>query len=70
MINPDGYGRVSNMDGYNTECKHQLNVKLTEEDVVHLAEINKNFFENEAPNSMLGRILIRKGIQFYKNLKG
>ncbi len=45
--------------------EHQLNVKLTEEDMKNIFEINKTFFENEASNSMLGRILIRKGITFF-----
>lgn len=33
-----------------------------------ILEINKVFFENEASNSMLGRILIRKGIAFYQKI--
>lgn len=37
--------------------------------MLQIKEINKDFFENEASNSMLGRILIRKGIQWYKELK-
>ena len=30
-----------------------------------IKEINAKFFENEASSSMLGRILVRKGIAFY-----
>jgi len=48
--------------------EHQLNIKLTEEDMKNILEINKVFFENEASNSMLGRILIRKGITFYQKI--
>lgn len=48
--------------------EHQLNIKLTEEDMKNIFEINKVFFENEASNSMLGRILIRKGITFYQKI--
>lgn len=66
MYSLDGYWTPSNQDGY---VKEQLNVKLTELDMLQIKEINNNFFENEASNSMLGRILIRKGIQWYKELK-
>lgn len=52
-----------------THNNRQLNVKLTDDDTADIAAINKKFFEDEASNSMLGRILIRKGIQFYKNFK-
>jgi hypothetical protein len=78
QLQPDGYhiagnfGIVSNQDGYqltNQEYKQQLNVKLTDEDMKIIKEINKDFFENEASNSMLGRILVRKGIAFYKKLR-
>ncbi len=51
------------------ENKHQLNVKMTEDDAKAMEEINKDFFEGEATNSMLGRIILRKGIAFYKKLK-
>lgn len=49
--------------------KQQLNVKLTETDVQELAEINDSFFEGEATNSMIGRLVLRKGIAAYKKLK-
>lgn len=76
----DGYKIDFHFDGYYSLTEqfgigpkpvytNQLNVKLTEEDMKSLAEINKEFFEDEASNSMLGRILIRKGISFYKKLK-
>lgn len=73
----DGYnvtdGYVSNLQyfavGPRPIYTNQLNIKLTEEDIKHMAEINKEFFENEASNSMLGRILLRKGIAFYTKLK-
>lgn len=54
-------------DGYNKNNK-QLNIKLTDDDLKDINEINHMFFENEATNSMMGRILVRKGIQFYKTL--
>lgn len=47
----------------------QINVKLTEDDVKSIDDINLSFFEGEATNSMIGRILLRKGIQFYQKLK-
>jgi len=59
----DGYWSSSHQDGY---VKEQLNVKLSEQDMEQIREINREFFENEASNSMLGRILIRKGIKFYQ----
>ena len=49
--------------------KRQLNVKMTEDDAKAMEEINKDFFEGEATNSMLGRIVLRKGMAFYKKLK-
>lgn len=76
----DGYAQLFNtiksidnamkgIDGYQQDHSEQFNVKLTKEDTTQIKEINKDFFENEASNSMMGRILIRKGIQFFKNLK-
>jgi hypothetical protein len=58
------------IDGY-AAGKHtvQFNVKLTKEDEIDVKNINADFFEGEASNSMLGRILLRKGIQFYKKLR-
>lgn len=56
-------------DGYSSKNTKQMNIKMTEEDAKDIAEINQLFFEGEAPNSMLGRILLRKGIQFYKKMK-
>ena len=47
----------------------QLNIKLTADDMTAINEINQQVFEKEITNSTLGRILIRKGIQFFKNLK-
>lgn len=71
----DGYTNLDGyIDGYNyaigprSYYEHQLNIKLTEEDMKQILEINKVFFENEASNSMLGRILIRKGIAFYQKI--
>ncbi len=49
--------------------KSQMNVKLTETDVADIKQINDDFFEGEATNSMLGRVLLRKGIFFYKKLR-
>lgn len=49
--------------------KQQMNVKLTDADVQDIKAINDDFFEGEASNSMLGRILLRKGIFFYKKLR-
>lgn len=62
---PDGYVE----DGYiEYVCDSQVNVRLTGEDMSEIEEINITFFEGELSNSTLGRILIRKGIQWYKNL--
>jgi hypothetical protein len=52
------------------EHTNQLNVKLTDNDVKDLDELNKKFFANEATYSMLGRLLIRQGIKFYKEQQG
>lgn len=58
----DGYGST---DGYS----HQINIRLNDNDYVNFEAINKYFFEGEASNSMLGRILVKKGINFYNQLK-
>lgn len=75
----DGY--IHQFDGYSLnwvpdaiskekeEKKSQINIKLTETDVQDIKSINEDFFEGEATNSMLGRILLRKGIFFYKKLR-
>lgn len=71
-LSDDGYGPLVTddfSDGYNTKHTKQLNVKMTEEDSKDIQNINRDFFEGEATNSMLGRVLLRKGIQFYKRLK-
>ena len=62
----DGYdGYYPLTDGYNRLDK-QINIKLSKEDFQAIEEINQHFFENEITTSNLGRILIRKGIQFFK----
>lgn len=60
----DGYKSLT--DGYFAQ---QISVRLTDDDWGDLQNINKTFFEGELTNSMLARILIRKGVQWYKNLK-
>lgn len=60
---------ISLGDGYAGNYTKQINVKLTEEDNKEIHDINGDFFEGEASNSMMGRILLRKGIQFYKKLR-
>ena len=64
------------MDGYTTQIledgycyTRQLNIRITNEDLEAIKHINNTLFEGECTNSMLGRMLIRKGIQWYKNLK-
>ena len=54
-------------DGYVLNNK-QINIKLTEDDVNDVNLINQAFFEGEVSNSTIGRILLRKGIAFYKKL--
>lgn len=66
MSNTDGYQFLN--DGYNI-CSQQLNVRLSEKDIEEINTINNTLFEGECTNSMMGRILIRKGLQWYKNLK-
>lgn len=70
----DGYGSITiQTDGYiqftiGGNHTKQLNIRITEEDITDIEAINSEFFEGEATNSMLGRILLRKGIAFYKRL--
>lgn len=68
-VNLDGYYQFSQDANLNKECKEQFNIKLAKDDIEQIDEINADFFEKEASHSMLGRILIRKGIQWYKSLK-
>ena len=63
----DGYATAIWSDGYHHSI--QLNVKLTGDDMKDINDINQEFFENEITNSTLGRILIRRGIKSFKNLK-
>lgn len=61
--------KMAEIDGYASKRDQQINVKLTDEDLRDIDNINAHFFEGEASRSMLGRIILRKGIQFYKKLK-
>ena len=56
------------LDKENSQFDKQINVKLTDNDMKEINFINNNFFENEASNSMIGRILLRKGIAYFKNM--
>ena len=56
------------LDKENSQFDKQINVKLTDNDMKEINFINSNFFENEASNSMIGRILLRKGIAYFKNM--
>lgn len=51
------------------DLTHQVNIKLTNEDMERLEKINSEHFTGEASNSMLGRILIRKGMEWYEKGK-
>lgn len=65
-IKTDGYYSSMPTDGYGSENHtQQLNIKLTKEDMQNIDEVNKSFFYNEISKSTLGRILIRKGIEFF-----
>lgn len=66
-IDSEGSLTINTGDGYNKHEK-QLNVKLTKVDEQDIKEINDEFFEGEASKSMMGRVLLRKGIHFYKKL--
>ena len=63
----DGYTPAVFSDGY--QHSFQLNVKLTGDDMQDIMDVNKEFFDNEITNSTLGRILLRRGIKTFKNLK-
>jgi hypothetical protein len=63
----DGYTPAITSDGY--QHKFQLNVKLTGEDMQSIMDINDEFFDREITNSTLARILIRRGIKSFQNLK-
>ena len=53
----------------NSKFENQINIKITAEDSKEIEKINDDFFEGEMPDATLGRVLLRKGIQFYKKLK-
>jgi hypothetical protein len=70
----DGYGKrfpghpgFPANDGYT--YTYQLNIRVSASDLEDINNINEEFFENEITNSTLGRILLRRGIKTYKNLK-
>ena len=63
----DGYTAVIQSDGY--QHSFQINVKLTGDDMQDIANVNEEFFDNEITNSTLARILVRRGIKSFKNLK-
>lgn len=65
-VQPDGYVQS---DGYVCLSSSPITIRLTPEDIIHLEELNENFFEGELNTSVMCRVLIRKGIQWYKNLK-
>ena len=68
--NEDGYFPQNYSWGESWGKKdQQLNIKLSAEDMFALNEINEDFFYKEIPNSTLGRILIRRGIKYFKDLK-
>ena len=66
-VNLNGGVNLTLNDGYHHE--KQLNIKLTELDMNDILDIKQEFFDNEITNSTLGRILIRRGIKSFKNLK-
>lgn len=66
-ITIDGYAPALYFDGY--QHGHQLNIKLTSNDMKDIMDINQEFFDNEITNSTLGRILLRKGIKSFKDIK-
>lgn len=63
----DGYAPAISSDGYHHTF--QINIKLTDEDMRHIININQKFFDNEITNSTLSRILLRKGIKYFKDIK-
>jgi hypothetical protein len=44
---------------------YQANVKLTEEDMNRVLAVNTEHFEGDASVSMLIRVLVRKGLDWY-----
>lgn len=62
----DGYSSPTSSDGYSYE--QQISIRLTNDDILAIKEINDFFFEGELTNSTIGRVLIRKGVQWYKKL--
>lgn len=51
-------------DGYLHD--HQLNMRLTGEDMQKIMDINREFFDNEITNSTLARILLKLGIKAFR----
>lgn len=49
---------------------HQANVKLTDDDMTKINAINKDRFEGDASVSMLIRVLVRKGLEWYAEREG
>lgn len=65
----DGYQAADvNADGYQPKYPVQFNMRLTKENKEEINWINDHFYEGEMSDSNIGRILVKKGIQWYKNL--
>lgn len=57
----NGFGRE--------KYQHQINVKLTKEDMERIEAINQEYFGGDASGSMLVRIVVRKGLEWYEGEK-
>lgn len=60
----DGY--VAPPDGYHLD--KIISIRVSDDDLKEIATINREFFEGELHHSTIGRILLHKGIYYYKKL--
>lgn len=60
----DGYAAPP--DGYHLD--KIISIRVSDDDLKEIATINREFFEGELHHSTIGRILLHKGIYYYKKL--
>lgn len=59
----------TNKDFGKTRYPHQVNVKLTNEDMGRMDEVKQKYLNGDISWSMLVRLLVRKGLDWYAQEK-
>lgn len=69
IAHPEATEALNEEKGSRDSKEFQINVKLTEKDNSEIQAINKAIFAGEASGSMLGRLLMKKGMEFYSAIR-